>query len=221
MTGGREPSWTTAAISATVRLAAEAGTEVDEALDHLGPGGTPAEVVADMVGRLEQSADLTEVATDLAALLWAEYEDVPRIATILDEPAAQAALEAVAEARRVAAGRLADGAASRPSAAPVTTGASSGPPPVAGPPTIPGAFATRQAPSVHCWTVETSANRMVIGRSAFDEVGEALRGDHQPVGRRLGVAPAGPVQLGPDEPVPEGHRDRGEPRVGGLAAGRH
>ncbi len=116
MTGGREPSWTTAAISATVRLAAEAGTEVDDVLEHLGPGGAPAEVVADMVGRLEQSADLTEVATDLAILLWAECADVPRIATILEEPTAQASLEAVAEARRVAAGRLADGAASRPSA---------------------------------------------------------------------------------------------------------
>jgi len=159
------PSWTTAAIPAAVRLAAEAGTEVDEVLEHLRPGAAPNELVADMVVRLEQSADLSEVATDLAALLWAEYEDVPRIATILDEPAAQAALEAVAEARRVAAGRLADCGASRPSAAPVPTGASSGPP-VAGPPTIPGAFVTRQAPSVHCWLAETSANRMVIGHSA-------------------------------------------------------
>jgi len=160
------PSWTTAAIPAAVRLAAEAGTEVDEVLERLRPGAAPNEVVADMVVRLEQSTDLTEVATDLAALLWAECEDVPRIATILGEPAAQASLEAVAEARRVAAGRLADCAASRPSAAPVTTGASSGPPPVAGSPTIPGAFVTRQAPSVHCWMAETSANRMVIGRSA-------------------------------------------------------
>ncbi len=107
------PGWTAAAIPAAVRLAAEAGTEVDEALEHLRPGGAPAAAVADLVVRLEQSADLTEVATDLAALLWAECEDVPRIAAILDEPVAQAALEAVAEARRVAAGRLADSAASR------------------------------------------------------------------------------------------------------------
>ncbi|HEV8116640.1 MAG TPA: hypothetical protein VGP53_10415, partial [Acidimicrobiales bacterium] len=104
MTASGVPGWTAAAIPAAVRLAAEAGTEVDEVLEHLRPGATPNEVVADMVVRLEQSADLTEVATDLAALLWAECEDVPRIATILDEPAAQAALEAVAEARRLAAG---------------------------------------------------------------------------------------------------------------------
>ena len=119
VTSSGVPGWTAAAIPAAVRLAAEAGTEVDEVLEHLRPGATPNEVVADMVVRLEQSADLTEVATDLAALLWAECEDVPPIATILNEPAAQAALEAVAEARRVAAGRLADCAGSRPAAASV------------------------------------------------------------------------------------------------------
>jgi len=71
-----------------------------------------AERLSQQVVRLEQSADLTEVATDLAGLLWAEREDLPLIATILEEPAARAALEAVAEARRCAGRRLAEGVAS-------------------------------------------------------------------------------------------------------------
>jgi len=41
--------------------------------------------------------------------LWAEREDVPLIDTILEEPAARAALEGVAEARRRGARRLAAG----------------------------------------------------------------------------------------------------------------
>jgi len=110
------PVWVPAAIPAAVRLAAEAGTEVDDLLAELlaepRAGGAAAARRKQQVLRLEQSADLTEVATDLAGLLWAECEDVPLIATILEEPAARAALEAVAEARRCAGRRLADAATS-------------------------------------------------------------------------------------------------------------
>ena len=60
----------------------------------------------DQAARLKQSADLTDVATDLAGLLWAEDEDVPPIASILDEPAAQGSLKAVAAARRAGAHRI-------------------------------------------------------------------------------------------------------------------
>ncbi|MEO5678076.1 MAG: hypothetical protein ABIS47_00220, partial [Acidimicrobiales bacterium] len=101
------PVWVHAATAAAVRLAAEAGTEVDEAFGQSGPVAARSGRMTQQAIRLEQSADLTEVATDLAGLLWAECEDVPRIATILEEPATQAALEAVAEARRRAAQRLA------------------------------------------------------------------------------------------------------------------
>ena len=98
------PAWVTAATTAAVRLAAEADADVDEILEHA--GGAPLDRLAAPITRLEQSADATEVATDLAGLLWAECEDVPPIVTILEEPATQAALEAVAEARRRAARRL-------------------------------------------------------------------------------------------------------------------
>jgi len=109
------PGWVAAAIPAAVRLAAEAGSEVDEVLDRTMPGAVATGRLTQQVARLEQSAELDEVATDLAGLLWAECEDVPRIATIRGEPAAQAALEAVAEARRRAARRLAEGAVAPPS----------------------------------------------------------------------------------------------------------
>jgi len=104
------PKWITAATAAAVRLAAEAGAEVDDILEHA--GGISTDRLARQVELLDQSADIAEVATDLAGLLWAECEDVPPIATILGEPATGAALEAVAEARRQAARRLA--AAPRP-----------------------------------------------------------------------------------------------------------
>lgn len=98
------PAWIAAATSAAVRLAAEAGAEADDILEHAGDASP--DRLASQISRLEESAAVTEVATDLAGLLWAECEDVPPIATILEEPATQAALEAVAEARRQAAGRL-------------------------------------------------------------------------------------------------------------------
>ncbi len=101
------PAWLDAATAAAVRLAAEAGAEVDDVLEH---GDASPDRLTHRVSRLEQSAEVTEVATDLAGLLWAECEDVPLIATILEEPASRAALEAVAEARRLASRRLADGA---------------------------------------------------------------------------------------------------------------
>jgi len=101
----KPPAWIAAATSAAVRLAAEAGAEVDEVLGH---GDASPDHLTAQIARLEESADVIEVATDLAGFLWAECEDVPPIATILGEPATQAALEAVAEARRVAASRLAD-----------------------------------------------------------------------------------------------------------------
>jgi len=106
------PGWITAAASAALRLAAEAATEADELLDEARLNRPSSARTASHVSQLEQSADLQEVATDLAGLLWAECEDVPRIATILEEPAVQGALEAVAAARRLAAQRLADFAAS-------------------------------------------------------------------------------------------------------------
>jgi hypothetical protein len=101
------PAWIAAATAAAVRLAAEAGAEVDDVLGH---GDASGDLLAQQIVRLERSAEITEVATDLAALLWAECEDVPPIATILEEPETQAALEAVSEARRQAAARLAGGA---------------------------------------------------------------------------------------------------------------
>jgi len=100
-------TWIAAAAAAAVRLAAEAGAEVDDLLEHA--EGLSLNRLAAQITRLEQSSDGIEVATDLAGLLWAECEDVPTIATILEEPATQAALEAVAEARRVAAVRLSVG----------------------------------------------------------------------------------------------------------------
>jgi hypothetical protein len=96
----REPAWIDAATAAAVRLAAEAGAEVDDLLEHA--THTPEKLRLAHISRLEESAELNEVATDLAGLLWAECTDVPPIATILEESAAQAALEAVAEARRQA-----------------------------------------------------------------------------------------------------------------------
>ena len=95
--------WISAATAAAVRLAAEAGDDVDDLLGHDTAPGT----LAFHVTRLEQSAELGEVAADLAGMLWAECADVPRITTLHEEPAAQAALEAVSEARRQAAARLA------------------------------------------------------------------------------------------------------------------
>jgi len=158
VTTGELPGWTAAAIPAAVRLAAEAGTEVDDVLEHLRPGAAPNEV-ADMVVRLEQSADLTEVATDLAALLWAECEDVPPVATILDEPAARAALEAVAEARRVAAGRLADCAGSRPAAASVAASSAVRAPAVtAGEATVPSSREVRREVMASARPINPSPN---------------------------------------------------------------
>lgn len=101
--------WITAVNAAAVRLAAEAGDEVDLDLAHLGPAGAAVRHLARQVTRLEESAELSDVAADLAALLWAECANVPPIATILAEPSVAAALEAVAEARRVASARLAAG----------------------------------------------------------------------------------------------------------------
>ena len=101
------PGWIVAADAAALRLGAEVGPEVVEILDQAAfLGGSP-RLLIDQAARLKQSADLTEVATDLAGLLWAEYEDVPPIASILEEPAAQGSLEAVAAARRAGARRLA------------------------------------------------------------------------------------------------------------------
>lgn len=135
------PAWVSAAIPAAVRLAAEAGTEVDDVLRHAATDDAGRERLARQAGRLEQSAELTDVATDLAGLLWAECEDVPRIATILEEPAAQAALEAVAEARRLAAARLAADAASSTTTpavfpSPLVMTAAAASPAVAGPPAL-------------------------------------------------------------------------------------
>lgn len=98
-----QPAWIGAATAAAVRLAAEAGADVDDILAHDEDPATKAFHVT----RFEQSADLPEVAADLAGMLWAESADVPLITTLLEEPAVQAALEAVAEARRQAAARLA------------------------------------------------------------------------------------------------------------------
>lgn len=105
------PSWISAAIPAAVRLAAEAGTEVDEVLAHPRKDAAAADRLAQHAAAFEHSAGLTEVATDLAGLLWAECGEVPLIATIVQEPAARAALEAVAEARRLSGRRLAEEAA--------------------------------------------------------------------------------------------------------------
>ena len=99
------PGWIGAATAGAVRLAAEAGSDVDDILEHTGAASP--DRLASQIVRLEQSAEAPEVAADLAGLLWADCEDVPPIATILEEPATQAALEAVGEARRRAARRLA------------------------------------------------------------------------------------------------------------------
>ena len=107
----RSPAWVAAATQGAERLAAEAGAEADEALADPGAGPAEARRLGRHVARLVHSARRTEVAGDLAALLWAECRDVPRIASILDEPEAQAALEAVSEARRRAGRRVAEGIA--------------------------------------------------------------------------------------------------------------
>ena len=101
------PGWIVAADAAALRLKAEVDPEVDEVLDQAAFHGGSPRLLIDQAARLKQSADLIEVATDLAGLLWAEDEDVPPIASILDEPAAQGSLEAVAAARRAGARRLA------------------------------------------------------------------------------------------------------------------
>ena len=111
MSEGELPGWILVASTAAVRLAAEAGTEADDIIEHAGTGEGSHDRLARHAARFEANAELSEVAIDLAGLLWAEWEDVPPIATILEEPAARAALEAVAEARRLEARRLADGAA--------------------------------------------------------------------------------------------------------------
>ncbi len=112
---GQPPAWLGAAVPGAVRLAAEARTEADDVLAGARAGAVSSEWLTRHVVRIEQSAGLTAVATDLAGLLWAECEDVPRIDTILEEPAARAALEAVAEARRCAGHRLSvEAAASTP-----------------------------------------------------------------------------------------------------------
>jgi hypothetical protein len=112
------PTWVTAATTAAVRLAAEADAEVDEILRHA-TRPSP-ERLAGPISRLEQSAEASEVAADLAGLLWAECEDVPPILTILEEPATQAALEAVGEARRQASRRLTAEALAAPASPPST-----------------------------------------------------------------------------------------------------
>ena len=110
--------------AAAVRLAAEAAAEADDILEHAGTGRGSHQRLARHAARFEAAAELGEVAADLAGLLWAEWADVPPIATILEEPAAQAALEAVAEARRLEARRLAEGAAAAsPAAVPPPTSA--------------------------------------------------------------------------------------------------
>ena len=111
MSEGELPGWVLVASTAAVRLAAEAGAEADDIIEHVGAGEGSHERLVRQAARFEANAELSEVATDLAGLLWAEWEDVPPIATILEEPAARAALEAVAEARRLEARRLVDGAA--------------------------------------------------------------------------------------------------------------
>ena len=98
------PAWHGAANAAAVRLAAEAGGDVDDILEH--PAETSRRRLVAQIARLENSAEAPEVAADLAGLLWAECEDVPPIAVLLEEPATRAALEAVSEARRLAAERL-------------------------------------------------------------------------------------------------------------------
>lgn len=98
-------SWVVAANAAAVRLAAEAGAEVDEIFES--PEGASLGQLHRVLATLEQGAEPIEVATDLAGLLWAECEDVPPIATIVEEPSAQASLLAVIEARRLAARRVA------------------------------------------------------------------------------------------------------------------
>jgi len=101
------PSWSAAATAAAVRLAAEAGADVDDILRR--PGESSPLRLRQHIARLEQSADATEIATDLAGLLWAECEEVPPIDILLEEPSSRSALEAVAEARRHAARRLSAG----------------------------------------------------------------------------------------------------------------
>jgi len=100
------PGWIVAADAAALRLVAEVGPEVAEVLGEAASRGGSASLLIDQAARLKRSSDLTEVATDLAGLLWAECEDVPPIASILDDPAAQGSLEAVAAARRAGARRI-------------------------------------------------------------------------------------------------------------------
>ncbi len=108
MTESEGPAWVAATTSASLRLAFEAEGEVDDILGHA--ERTSLDQFAALVARLQASADVAEVASDLAGLLWAEGEDVPQIATILAEPAAREALDVVTEVRRLGARRLADGA---------------------------------------------------------------------------------------------------------------
>lgn len=117
MSEGELPGWVLVASTAAVRLAAEAGAEADDIIEHAGTGEGSQKRLARHAARFEANAELSEVAIDLAGLLWAEWEDVPPIATILEEPAARAALETVAEARWVEARRLAGGAAAASPAA--------------------------------------------------------------------------------------------------------
>lgn len=108
MTESEGPAWVAATTSAALRLAIEAEGEVEDILGHA--ERTSLDQFAALVARLRASADVAEVAGDLAGLLWAEGEDVPQIATILDEPSVREALDVVTEARQLAARRLADGA---------------------------------------------------------------------------------------------------------------
>jgi hypothetical protein len=178
------PAWIDAATTAAVRLAAEAGAEVDDILEHAGE--TPADRLAAQVTRLEQSAEVAEVAADLAGLLWAECADVPPIATILDEPATQAALEAVAEARRQAAARLS---------------AVVPPSPPLDPLPVPEPRAPAPPPRrTSIWASFDEADGIVGDEALEGEAGPPER-EHASASAAFDVAPTDPAQVDPGDVV--------------------
>lgn len=107
MEEGLLPDWISCVAAAADRLEAEANAEVEDLFQDSGIGFERRRSRQAM--RFEESAQFSEIAADLAGLLWAEREEVPLIDTILGEPGAKAVLEGVAEARRRGARRLAAG----------------------------------------------------------------------------------------------------------------
>lgn len=164
---GLLPDWISCVTAAADRLEAEADDEVEDLFQDSGTGFGFEERRSRQAVRFEESAQLSEIAADLAGLLWAEREEVPLIDTILEEPAARAALEGVAEARRRGARHLAAGKS--PSA-----GGSGAPPAgvatpaavatLAAPPTDPAESSPRQSNRA---APEVDAQEIAIGEGSL------------------------------------------------------